>query len=271
MQPFYYIFGIEISWYGTCIVVGFLLALLIFYFLSKKFLKFLDFFLFSLFIAMGAFIGAKILAIIVALPIFIPLNVPWYLYFTNSGFVFYGGVIGAFLMGSWFIKLFGLNPAKIWDAVVVCLPLAQCIGRIGCFMAGCCYGKETDSIFGVVFANSLDSSYSYAKVLPTQLFESVACLFIFIILLILYKKKYKTYRLVFWYAVLYGVFRFFNEFLRGDINRGVAILSTSQYLSLILIVFGSLIYFTNLKNTKLFSQSTPLSRAYRKKLENENK
>ena len=115
--------------------------------------------------------------------------------------------------------------------------ITQGFGRIGCFLAGCCYGRRTDSAFGVTFHHS-DFAPNDVKLIPTQLISS-AGLFILAIILINYllrsKRSGATGAL---YMILYSIGRFLIEFLRGD-NRGeVAFLSTSQFISLFILCLG---------------------------------
>lgn len=259
MQPFFTVFGYNISSYTALMILAFLICGGIFYALLKKQVLGIDVFLFALYIFIGGIIGAKLLAMIISLNHFIALGdfnfITWLL---SSGMVFYGGVIGGFLMGTLYIKLYGLSPSIMWNGVAVVLPLGSAIGRIGCFLNGCCYGKQTNFIFGVTFKNSLLHEIHGLKVHPTQLYESIACLIIFLVLLYLYKKANKSYFIVFYYTMLYGVTRFIIEFFRGDEMRGLFILSTSQYISLFIIMFGVLLYYSNFKNTYLFKETPPI-------------
>lgn len=160
-----------------------------------------------------------------------------------SSMTFFGGLAGGVLV---FILLYFLyikkkfsngNFLKILIIAPGCITIAHGFGRIGCFLAGCCYGIKTDSWLGVKFPNM-----DY-KVYPTQLFEA---LFLFILSAVLiylaFKYQYK-YNMVI-YLFSYGTFRFLIEFIRGD-ERGVFLLnlSPSQWFSIICILIGiSLIF-----------------------------
>ena len=133
-------------------------------------------------------------------------------------------------------KLDGVSNKFINDILIIapaCITLAHGLGRIGCFFAGCCYGVETDSIFGVKFPH-LDHN-----VYPTQLYEAMFLIILTAILSLLafkYKNKY-TMPI---YLASYGVFRFLIEFLRGD-DRGAflfGIISPSQVFSIICLVIS---------------------------------
>lgn len=158
---------------------------------------------------------------------------------------FYGGLIGGIvsfiLIYQYWLKKFYPNNhlSELLPIAPPCITIAHGFGRIGCFLAGCCYGKETDSILGVTFPGMTHSVY------PTQLFEALFLLLLTIPLFILaYKKSFKHNMSI--YLFSYGIFRFCLEFLRGD-NRGVMFLfSPSQWISLIAII-ASIILFIRLR------------------------
>ncbi|NUM87830.1 MAG: prolipoprotein diacylglyceryl transferase [Bdellovibrionales bacterium] len=126
---------------------------------------------------------------------------------------------------------------EIAPVAPLCITIAHAFGRLGCFFAGCCYGKPTDSFFGVRFPNMLHRVY------PTQLFES---LFLFLLFGVLYylvfeRRSYQAFAI---YLFSYGVFRFGIEFIRGD-HRGVFVgsLSPSQTLSLVMVASSVGVWF----------------------------
>ena len=156
---------------------------------------------------------------------------------------FFGGLTGGALMFI-FIYIFYIRkkyPQHRFIEILIiapaCITLAHAFGRIGCFLAGCCYGKETDSFLGVKFPDLPN------KVFPTQLFEAT---FLFIIAGILFylamKKDFKYTMPV--YLISYGIFRFMIEFIRGD-ERGAFILglSPSQWFSIVAFIIGVALIF----------------------------
>ena len=110
-----------------------------------------------------------------------------------------------------------------------CITLAHALGRIGCFLSGCCYGIETDAAHGVLFPG-MDH-----YVIPTQIFESIY-LFCLSAALVGFAFKYNFYYSFVIYAVFYGIFRFIIEFFRGDERGQLAGLSPSQYWCILLIL-----------------------------------
>lgn len=161
----------------------------------------------------------------------------------GTGVTFYGGLIGgaALFLIVWFTlvrKLCGREAVEIFPQVLgiaACsIAIAHAIGRVGCLMAGCCHGAETDSWLGVYQPGSGIAG----KVIPTQLFEAV---FLFELFLILTYMLFRTRgNGIAVYMLLYGFFRFVNEFLRTD-DRGSFIpgLTPSQAWSVLLFAAGA--------------------------------
>lgn len=153
---------------------------------------------------------------------------------------FFGGLIGgvvSFLLGYFLIirKKYGPSLHDLSIIAPACITVAHGFGRIGCFLAGCCYGIETDSWLGVTFPGMTH------KVYPTNLFEAIFLLLLSLLLLYMAVKKHSDYSFVV-YMIGYGLFRYGIEFIRGD-HRGDFVLgmSPSQFWSLVLVAAG-LIY-----------------------------
>ena len=170
-----------------------------------------------------------------------------------GGITWLGGVIGgipACLLFSHFLipKKRGYE-LDLLDAMMPGMVLAHGLGRLGCFFGGCCYGGVTNSPLGVVFPVGSPAFKSYPNadgtgslpVYPTQLFEAVFEIAVFVLILTLLRKK-KQYTTSVW-CISYAVFRFILEFLRGD-DRGATgfVLSPSQFMSVLLLIFGILLF-----------------------------
>jgi len=150
----------------------------------------------------------------------------------TSGFVFYGGFITAIITLYIFTKIKNIKFLKLADIISPASALAHAIGRIGCFSAGCCHGKPTQSICGVIFSNPqslVKKEYLNIPIHPTQLYESFGNLLIFLLLNFISSKKYfkKNGYIFFSYLISYSILRFIIEFYRGD-ERGVLYLNLSQ-------------------------------------------
>jgi phosphatidylglycerol:prolipoprotein diacylglycerol transferase len=169
--------------------------------------------------------------------------------FLRSGGVFYGGLIGAVLTGYFLVRYYRLPWWKTADAFAPGIALGQAIGRLGCFAAGCCWGKPTSLPWGVRFTplgHEITGVPIDVDLHPTQLYESAATLVIFLFLLWLTGRKRFSGQIILFYAVLYSIARFLIEFLRDDPRGDIAGLttltglSTSQLISLI-VGTGSLV------------------------------
>ena len=192
----------------------------------------------------AGFLGAKLLYVIVEWKRFLadPLSV-----LGSEGFVVYGGIIAGVLAAIIYCKRKKLVFLEYFDLCSASIALAQGFGRIGCFLAGCCYGRETTSSLGVVFPEG-SLAPAGVKVLPTQLFSSAGDFGIMFVLLWHYHHRKKVGDTGFLYMLLYGIGRFGIEFLRND-NRGeVGIFSTSQFISLFIIAAAILLFFWRNRN-----------------------
>jgi phosphatidylglycerol:prolipoprotein diacylglycerol transferase len=169
---------------------------------------------------------------------------------TSGGFAFYGGFIGAALFSIYFIRKHRLPAGKIVDMAGWVLMLGVAWGRIGCVLAGCCFGARTDSCLGVVFPPGsaasrfqehagMISSY-HLDSLPvhfTQAYESLACLLIAVFSYVVVRPRKRFDGQVFCIAAgLYAVARFMLEFIRNDERGGALGLSTSQLIAVLFII-----------------------------------
>lgn len=155
-----------------------------------------------------------------------------------GGMVFYGGFFGAVAALRLHMHLTKAEYKKeMTDIFAVCVPLFHGFGRIGCFLGGCCYGKE--SSIGFIAYNELIPEMSGVRRFPIALVESAFCFLLFWILLRRFRKTEESGRLLYHYLLLYSIGRFVLEFFRGDAVRGIFFsLSTSQWISIPLFVIG---------------------------------
>ena len=184
-----------------------------------------------LWVLISGFVGGRILYIFVEWERF--LNEPLRTIFGRGGFVFYGGFILAFGVGIWQMRRKSLNIWKTTDLFALALAVSYAIGRIGCFLNGCCYGRPTDSWLGVSFPPESTPGFVGQPLIPTQLFSSLNLFVIFAILL--YLRPYKKFDgQLFWlYVLFYGVSRSIIEIFRGDPRGHIWIFSTSQFIGII--------------------------------------
>ena len=161
----------------------------------------------------------------------------------GTAMTFYGGLVGGvvtFIVG-YFLVIRKMYPKAsfLYDIMPIapaCITVAHGFGRVGCFMAGCCYGVETTSIFGVTFPGMDHAVY------PTQLFEAIFLFMLTAVLFYIAIKKRTPHNLSI-YLCSYGIFRFLLEFLRGD-NRGAFFLglSPSQCFSVVGITTSIILF-----------------------------
>jgi len=187
------------------------------------------------------FLGARVVYILVEWRWF--LSNPLSVILSRSGFVFYGGIISGILTLLILAKKYKINFLRVADIVALGIPLGHALGRIGCFCYGCCYGKPTDSSWGILFPLESPAGLLGAKVIPTQLISALFLFLIFFLLLIF--KKYKRFdgQILLSYGIYYGIFRFIIEFYRGDLRGEIFSLSTSQFAALVSIIISIFFFF----------------------------
>ena len=238
--------------YGLMIAIGFAAALMLCLKRGKKRGLNEDIIYGIFFCAIfGGMIGCRLLYYIVEFPSIIAD--PSILLDFGEGFVVYGGLIAGFLSPLIYTKIKKLPFLPYLDCAVPGVAFAQGCGRIGCFLAGCCYGKETSEWYGVTFpADCL--APAGVSLIPTQLFSAagdfIFALILFILQRTLYKKKKKTSGIVTAvYLMLYAVGRFLIEFLRNDPRGAVGVLSTSQFIAIFMFAAGAVMLSRFVKNS----------------------
>lgn len=243
MKLYFNLAGVALPAYGTMALIGLCAAFLTALFLGKKYLEILpkDIFACAAYGGIGLMIGAKLFYVIPLLPQFfsgqITTRALW------SGYVFYGGLFGIFLGTGFFAKMMHRNVYLYWDLLALVTPLFHSFGRIGCFLAGCCYGKEYHGIFAVQFPhNPYEPEIELVERFPVQCIESIANIGLYIFLLFCLKKRKRAGTITGIYFIVYASLRFILEFFRGDTIRGIyeignLTLSFSQIIS-IFVFFG---------------------------------
>lgn len=236
---------VTVHGYGMMIAVGILCCIALGVYRAKRYNMdpeaIMDIALYGV---IGGFLGAKLLYVIVEFPTFLkdPMSV-----LGSEGFVVYGGIITGVLVAILYCRKKKLVFLEYFDLAAPSISLAQGFGRIGCFLAGCCYGRETDSFLGVVFPEGCMAPAG-EKLLPTQLLSSAGDFLITAILLWYYKRNNKTGNVGALYMLLYGVGRFLIEFLRSDDRGGIGMFSTSQWISFVIVAGAVALFAMNKKN-----------------------
>lgn len=194
-------------------------------------------------------IGAKILYWIVELKNIIA-DPKFMLKTLTSGFVIYGGLIGGALAPMVYVLFIKKDTfMDKFDIAVASIAMAQAFGRIGCFLAGCCYGKEipADAWYSFIGVTFPETTYTEAPagvlLIPTQLISAGLNLLNCVFLTIYTSHERFRGETGCLYIVFYAVGRFFLEYLRGDAARGsVGAISTSQFISIIIFVVGVVLW-----------------------------
>lgn len=231
---------ITIHMYGLMIAIGLFMAVTVASHRAKK-QGLDDNVIFNLLICavIGGFLGTRILYYLTMIPEIIAD--PSILWNFKEGYVVYGGIIGGVLVSLFYCKWKKQPFLKYFDLVMPEVVMAQGIGRLGCFFAGCCYGSETTLPIGITYTHSKFAPNN-VSLLPTQLISSVGDLCIFGILLWYSKRKKADGCVGAMYLIIYSVGRFCIEFLRNDYRGSVGVLSTSQFISIGTLLLGIILF-----------------------------
>jgi len=191
----------------------------------------------SFFIIVAAIIGARLFYVLTNLKIFIanPLEI---FQIWNGGLVFYGGFICATVFTFFYLWKKKMNIWKTGDIFAPALAAGHCIGRMGCFFAGCCYGSPTNMACAITFRNPDSLAPLNIALHPTQIYSVIGNLLLFIFLISFRRFKKFDGQLFWLYVFIYGLMRSFIEVFRGDF-RGVLLLNTfsiSQTIGLVMSI-----------------------------------
>jgi len=193
----------------------------------------------GIYIIIAALVGAKLMLIAVDFQYF--RNQPRELLsLVRAGGVFYGGLIAAFLVTVFLVRRYQLPLWTTGDMIAPGIAIGHIVGRFGCLLAGCCYGRPTDVAWAITFRDPVAAANVGTPLQiplhPTQLYDAGAELLILIILLVTERRGRPFPGRTFWlYILLYAISRFIIEIYRGDERGTVMALSTSQFVSVILV------------------------------------
>lgn len=252
-ETYFLFFGLHVSYYGFLIAMGMLLGIIVAcYNAKKRGLKSDDILLLACYVIPLAILGARSYYVIFfgGISSFGEFFKIW-----EGGMAIYGGIIGGAIAVTLFCLIHKKNFFDVADVAVPSLALGQCIGRIGCIFAGCCYGEEivNSSLHFFPIGMQIDGVWHYA----TQFYESFSCLIIFVVFMILINKKVSTRGIMLsLYLICYGVTRFWIEILRGD-SLYLGSVKVSQLLSGILVVAGVVMLTIILVNKRKRNKNTP--------------
>lgn len=243
--------------YGLMIGLGFMAAVLYGGYLAKRRgLSDSDFTSIAIYVLLFGFAGGKLLHVIVEFRAF--MADPWSV-LGSEGFAVYGGIITGIATIFIYCRIKKLAFLDYIDLFGVVVPLNQAFGRVGCLLAGCCYGKTTESAFSLVFPEGC-SAPPHVKLVPTQPIMAVGNFIIFLIIAGVYlsscprkdsdapaKRRYMPGLAFCLYLILYSVGRFLVEFLRDDERGWVGALSTSQFIAIFTFAAGVILLYIRLR------------------------
>lgn len=233
--------------YGVLVALGFLVAL----FLASRLAKRAGLDVekvnnLGVYLALAAIVGAKLLLI----------AQNWEYYAANpgrlfslsalqAGGIFYGGLLAALAVAFWYPKKVGLPPLSTADVFAPAVAVGHSIGRLGCFAAGCCWGRPSDAPWAVEFTNPVAHETVGVPLgihlHPTQLYEAAGTFLIALFLLARFRKPHAPGTILGLYLVVYSTFRFAVEFLRDHAERSFPFglpLSVTQWVALGLVAAG---------------------------------
>jgi phosphatidylglycerol:prolipoprotein diacylglycerol transferase len=196
----------------------------------------------GVYVLIAGLLGAKLLLVVVDFQHYRARPDELFSIFQSGG-VFYGGLLLALPVAWWYVRRHALPGWATADCLAPGVVIGQSIGRLGCFAAGCCFGKPTSVAWGVTFRDAYANRYVGTPLdqalHPTQIYEALLTLGIFFVLLRIAERKKFHGQVVVAYLVLYAVGRFIVEFYRGDFSRGTVLggaLSTSQFIALLMLL-----------------------------------
>lgn len=272
MHPtFITVFGVEITTYGLLVAIAFLTL----WFSSVRYGRRLGYspeFIQNLLtlVVIFSMIGARLLYIFIYWEYF--KAHPREMIFSREGYVFLGGFIGAVLISIWYARRHKHSVLGVADLFAPYAALAHGIGRIGCFLFGCCFGGLSGAPWAIRFPKDSPAYIQHwnqglinahaqhsLPIHPTQLYETAGNFAIFAILILVRGRQTFRGQLAMGYLMLYGGIRFVIEIYRADPRGAWGALSTSQWISLAMIALGAWGYYALLR--KAIPPERPLANA----------
>lgn len=233
--------------YGLMIALGVLAAFIIVLRLSRSMgLNADDLSSLFMWVFAASFIGGRLFFYLEDIPRYI--NHPSeMLRISGGGFVFYGSLLFAVPVIAWWLKKRKIAFRPFADILAIAGPVVHSMGRVGCFLAGCCHGKECPHPgLGVTFTHPESMAPKNIDLYPTQLFDIGVNMIILLLILYLWKRKQFAGQLFLIYLSMYAVGRSFVEIFRGDEARGFlfgGMLSHSQFIAIVVMMTCAWLWF----------------------------
>ncbi len=246
MHPILFsVFGKEIYSYGIMAALGFLCSILTWLWLGRRetrpsgFAADLGFWLMT-----SGIVGSR-LAYVVANASYYRTHLLEIMRIDQGGLIFYGGFLLACLALVLFARHHRLPLWHLADFAIPGLAIGHALGRIGCFLNGCCYGRPAgDAFCGIAYPPLCEPGKLFPGIplYPVQLIESAALLILWFVLLFAYPRRKKNGAVFALYLVLYPPIRFLLEYLRGDERQSWFALDVAQATSIGLFLAGILLF-----------------------------
>lgn len=183
-------------------------------------------------------IGARVLNALIFLPAILRGEETLGEILTGGG-TWLPGVLAGTLTLWWLSRRHGLKLGDVTNVFFVGIPLVHGIGRLGCLLGGCCYGKPTSMPWGITYASHVAAQHNgtplYVALHPTPLYDLVVELFNFVVVVVLWRRRVPPWTIALTWAVLYGTQRFVIEYFRGDPRGQFGPFSSSQWFSLFMV------------------------------------
>lgn len=241
--------GVTIYSYGVMVALGFVVAIIWVSYESKRLgedsAKAMDL---VFYVIVAGIVGSRVLHVAIAERERFFANPLMIFRIWEGGLVFYGGLVTSLVVAAWYVRRHAMSFFTTADIFAPAISIGHAIGRIGCFLVGCCYGRPVDhpAWYSIVFPLKQKTfAPTGIPLYPTQLMEVAGELLIFSFLMLLRHHQRFKGQIITSYIMLYAILRFINEYFRGDLERGFVIdpwLSTSQFISIILFVVGAVVY-----------------------------
>ena len=261
MYPFVHIGSYAIQTYHICMLIGLLMGSLVFFHFSKPFgLPLKKIVPLYLILVVGAYQSCKLLYVGTRLHTLKTWDFASLSSVYGTGLVWYGAVIFTLIVVPLWCKVFKLSLRSCMDGIVLAAAIGQCWGRIGCFLAGCCYGRPTESAFGVVSPFVLRRAYRAIPIHPAQLYAAGLLFLLFVGLVLLARKRPFEGAVAGMYFLAYPILRIFVELFRDDHRMFLmdGALSFGQAISAALFCLGIMILYFSWMHQKRESSLKPV-------------
>jgi len=239
--------------YGITMALAFLIAFGWVFWRAKKLGENIDdYYNICLIALVGGIVGGRLMYVIVTWNEF--AGRPWRAFNLRAGgLVWYGGLILAALLILIYAKRKGLNFLHIGDVFSAPMAVGLGIGRLGCLMSGCCYGKPCDLPWAMTYPEGpyIPPEVAGMRVHPSPVYEMIAVFAIAGILVYLERHKKRDGQILWSFFLLYGLARYILEFWRGDLVRGFVIpgvMSVSQGIAVLTVIIAAIMLLRSTKD-----------------------